>query len=85
VGLVSVLFSSVDKIIDGPMALALRLKPAGGSRSRDYIFCAKGLVGTEVGIGDGKQVGSVATGFYFFQKTAGTVPHSLRQSDHDGL
>ena len=62
-------------------------KPRDSRLARLYFLREKGLVGTEVGIKvDGKQVGSVATGFYFFsEKTPGAVPHRLRGSDLDGL
>ena len=53
------------------VALAARPqnKPRDSRLARLYFLREKGLVGTEVGIRvDGKQVGSVATGFYFFSE-----------------
>ena len=56
--------------------------------SRDYIFLReKGLVGTEVGIRARWQAGRFGSHgvLFLFRKTAGTVPHSLRQFDLDGF
>jgi hypothetical protein len=62
-------------------------RPRDARLARLYFLREKGLVGAEVGIKvDGKPVGSVTKGFLFlFRKTAGTIPDSLRRSDHDGL
>ena len=51
------------------LAAPPQTKPRDSRLARLYFLREKGLVGTEVGIKvDGKQVGSVATGFYFFSE-----------------
>jgi hypothetical protein len=63
--------STVSEV--APEAPLVQTRPRDNRLARLYFLREKGLVATEVGIKvDGKQVGSVATGFYFFsEKTPG--------------
>ena len=69
----ALLLSSVDanhrRFPKWRLAAPPQTKPRDLRLARLYFLREKGLVGTEVGIRvDGKQVGSVATGFYFFSE-----------------